>query len=100
MGRERRPPGKTPSPTAKQAKAALVSKGFLPDTRAGGGGEPGLLELLGRVGETLRKAQDELRKCEGSITRSPNQKLGDKAGEYAQWADDLAARLRTMEAER
>lgn len=58
-------------------------------------GKPGWFELLGIVGDTLIKADKQLAKAEDAID-DPGDDLLAKADEYAQWADDLAARLRSL----
>lgn len=56
---------------------------------------PGWFELLGEVGDTLIKAGKQLAKAEDAI-EEPGEELRGKAREYADWADDLAARLRGL----
>lgn len=56
---------------------------------------PGWFELLGEVGDTLIKASKQLDKAEDAI-EDPGNDLLAKAEEYAEWADDLAARLRAI----
>lgn len=61
-------------------------------------GKPGWHELLGEVGDTLIRADKQLTKVEAAISRTPNKEFRAKAGRYALWASDLAARLREIEA--
>lgn len=59
-------------------------------------GEPGWHELIGTVGDTLKKAQKELTRAE-AVINDPGARLREKAGRYADWAEDIATRLRRME---
>lgn len=92
---------------AKQKEAAAAPEAKLkPITgrdvqKAIGGGatsrKPGWFELLGQVGDDLKAMQNHLAKAEQAITRAPNDDLRAKAGQYAEWADDIAARLRQIQ---
>lgn len=62
---------------------------------AGTAGKPGWFELLGKVGDTLITAGKHLEKAEQAI-EDPHPDLRRKAEEYAQWAEDVAARLRNI----
>jgi len=60
-------------------------------------GKPGWFELLGTVADTLAKADKQLAKAEAAIDRAPNRTLRTKAHQYAQLAEEIAARLRGIE---
>lgn len=66
--------------------------------KANYGGEPSWHELLGQVGDDLIKAQKDLAKVEKAINREPNKAFRVKAGKYADWAEEVGARLRNIEA--
>lgn len=65
--------------------------------RANYAGKPSWHELIGEVGDTLIRAEKQLVRVEEEITRQPNQAWRDKAGRYADMAEDLAVRLRRLE---
>jgi hypothetical protein len=58
--------------------------------------KPGWFELLGQVGDDLIAMRRHLDKAENAITRRPKAELRAKAAQYADWADDVAARLRSI----
>jgi hypothetical protein len=69
------------------------------DLTKGATHRPGWFELLGEVGDTLVKARKQLEKFEAAVGDDEfHEDLGAKAREYAQWADDLASRLREFDA--
>lgn len=57
---------------------------------------PGWFELLGQVGDDLAAMQKHLNRVEDIIDRRPNADLRAKAVKYAEWADDIAERLRLI----
>lgn len=65
---------------------------------AASAGKPNWGELLGRVGDELRSADNHLDKFEQAIgEKTPTEKVRRNAGRYAGWAESLAARLRQIE---
>lgn len=61
-------------------------------------GKPNWGELLGRVGDELKNTEKHLAKVEKAIgEKDLTQKVRTNAGRYAEWADDIAARLRQIE---
>jgi hypothetical protein len=66
-------------------------------TKAGSSGKPGWHELIGRVGDSLTKAEHQRRQFVKAIgDKRPNAKLRDKAARYADQAEALAAELRAI----
>lgn len=90
--------------TGSETRKVLVAKGYIADTR-GTSGKPGWFELLGWAGDHLKLVKKDLDKVEAALAEAqqrkrpkyPNQKFVDKAHTYAEWADDVAARLRAIE---
>ena len=76
--------------TQREAKRLVAKR------NSAGHHPPGWMELIGQVGDDLTRAKKDLTKAEDAITRQPNQKFREKAGRYADWADELAARLRKL----
>lgn len=58
---------------------------------------PNWFELLGLIGDDLIAARKHLVAAETAI-EDPSPALREKAGQYAEWAEDLAARLREISA--
>lgn len=86
---------------AHEGEGSITGREVARFLRVGGGanyGKPGWHELLGEVGDTLIRADKQLSKVEDALTRRPNEEFRAKAGRYALWASDLAARLREIEA--
>lgn len=66
---------------------------------AAAAGKPNWGELLGRVGEQLKTAEKHLGKFEEAVgEKTPSDKNRTNAGRYAAWAEDIAGRLREIEA--
>ena len=66
-------------------------------TKVGSAGKPGWFELLGRVSDTMTKADKELDRFEAAVGDDDlNEKLRGKAGEYSLQALELAGRLRRL----
>src|SRR5688572_5055852 len=59
-------------------------------------GKPGWFEMLGEVAMTLERADKQLARLEGAISRRPNAAFRERADDYAEMADDLSQRLRTI----
>jgi hypothetical protein len=69
------------------------------DRTAGNQGKPGWLELIGQVGDDLIKAEKNLDKFDAAIAeKDPTENVRGKAGRYAAMAEELALRLRRIEA--
>lgn len=66
--------------------------------KANYGHEPGWHELLGFVGDTLLKAQEELDRFTEAVGDKDPGGTREKAELYAEWAGDLAGRLRAVAA--
>jgi len=65
---------------------------------SGASGTPGWHELLGRVGDDITHAGKHMNKLEQALSgKRPTKEIKTKAGRYAAWAEDLAARLRGVE---
>lgn len=88
-------------PDMTTAEARRIVRARQP--KANYGGEPGWYELLGHVGADLKAAEKHLDKAITTITervekrgRRPSENFLAKAGEYASWAEDIAAQLRQL----
>jgi len=79
-----------PDMTAREARVIVRKR------NAASRGKPGWFELLGEVGDALKKARKQLDRAEHAIDRMPSDPLRAKADQYAEWAEELAARLRRV----
>jgi hypothetical protein len=66
--------------------------------KANYGGESSWHVLLGQVGDTLLKAGKDLDRFDAAVGENDPGTTREKAALYAEWADDLAARLRKVAA--
>ena len=93
---------KTLSDLPRNEHGKITAKAVHDLTKAGSRGEPGWMELLGRVGDSLLAAEKHLDKITDVVanrrrTRPPGYSFREKADEYADWADRIAAGLRDID---